>query len=365
MPDATRASVRGISSQQLRDAGTEAVVVNTYHLSLQPGSSRIAKAGGIHRFMRWNGLVLSDSGGYQVYSLIHKNPKMGRITEEGAEFRSVLDGSKQLLTPERSIEVQFELGVDMMVVLDDPRPNSASESEIDQAVSRSVRWAGRCRDEYERQLKKRSLTDETRPLLFGVVQGGKSRELRKKCVEGLTAFDFDGYGFGARHVDDDGTFLEDIVQYTAEILPKGALKFALGVGTPEDIARCVSYGWEMFDCVIPTREGRHGRLFLGKNNLPVTSDKQQEKTRIVDFESGVPRFEIRVPSYETLNITNGKFAEDFSVIEEGCGCVACAGGYTRAYIHHLFRVGEPLGAQLATLHNMVFYNRWMENLREK
>lgn len=352
MPDATRASVRGISSQQLRDAGTEAVVVNTYHLSLQPGSRRITRAGGIHQFMRWDGLVLSDSGGYQVYSLIHKNPKMGRITEEGAEFRSVLDGSRQLLTPERSIEVQFELGVDMMVVLDDPRPNSASESEIDQAVSRSVRWAGRCRDEYERQLKKRGLTDETRPLLFGVVQGGKSRELRKKCVEGLAAFDFDGYGFGARHVDEDGTFLEDIVRYTAEILPKEALKFALGVGTPEDIVRCVSYGWEMFDCVIPTREGRHGRLFLS------------DKKRISNEQFPISNKE-KEKNYEILNITNGKFAEDFSVIEEGCACPACAGGYTRAYMHHLFRVGEPLGPNLATLHNLFFYNRWMRGLRKE
>lgn len=354
MPDATRASIRGVMSGQLNTCGTEAIVVNTYHLMLQPGSKLIAQSGGIHRFMRWDGLVLSDSGGYQVYSLIHKNPEMGRITEEGAEFRSVLDGSKHLLTPEKAIQIQFDLGVDMMVVLDDPRPNSASEEEIDQAVDRSIRWAERCRIEYDRQIKDRGLTNDSRPFLFGVVQGGKSRELRKKCVEGLSPLGFDGYGFGARHIDESGEFLADIVEYTASILPEDKIRFALGVGTPQDIVRFWQYGWDMFDCVIPTREGRHGRLFLS------TINDEEKKTK-----SDSSYDTLNVPRSTTLNITNGRYKNDFSVIEEGCGCPTCLAGYTRAYIHHLFRVGEVLGGQLAMMHNLFFYNEFMKHLRGK
>ncbi|HLC95614.1 MAG TPA: tRNA guanosine(34) transglycosylase Tgt, partial [Patescibacteria group bacterium] len=169
MPDATRATVRGVTSQELEQAGISALVVNTYHLFLQPGEELIKRAGGVHTFMRWDKPILSDSGGYQVYSLIHKNPALGRITEEGAEFRSVLDGSLHLLTPERAIQIQFDLGVDMMVVLDDPRPNSAPETEVSEAVERTTRWAKRCKTEYEKQIVTRGLTDETRPLLFGVV----------------------------------------------------------------------------------------------------------------------------------------------------------------------------------------------------
>lgn len=350
MPDATRATIRGIDARDIQETGISALVVNTYHLMLQPGSDRIVRAGGIHRFMGWDGLVLSDSGGYQVYSLIHKHSEMGRVTEEGAEFRSSLDGSKHFLTPERSIEIQFDLGVDMMVVLDDPRPNDAPEEEIALAVSRSVRWAERCRKEYDRQVRIRGLTEETRPFLFGVVQGGKSRELRKECVDGLVSFHFDGYGFGARHIDEEGNFLEDIVRYTAEILPKDKLRFALGVGTPEDIVRFWQYGWDMFDCVIPTREGRHGRVFLARN---LSDQCLKSEVRIGE------KF------YGTINITNGKYKDDFSVLEEGCRCVACLGGYTKSYIHHLFVSGESLGGRLVTIHNLHFFNSLMKALQNK
>lgn len=342
MPDATRASVRGMTSSDIKKTGIEVLVVNTYHLLLQPGEDLIRQSGGIHSFMQWDGPVLSDSGGYQVYSLIHKHPDMGRITEEGAEFRSTLDGRKHLLTPERAIQIQFDLGVDMMVVLDDPRPNTAPQEEIAQAVERTIRWADRCKKEYVRQIQARGMTEETRPLLFGAVQGGMVRELRKRCVEGLTAIGFDGYGFGARHVDHDGVFLNDIVSYTAELLPKEALRFALGVGTPADIVRCFLVGWDMFDCVIPTREGRHGRLFIRK--------------------AGVTPDEMPDGFYETLNITNEQFKTDFTPVDPTCDCEACT-CYTRAYLRHLFRVGEPLGPRLASEHNLRFYARLIQDLR--
>lgn len=345
MPDATRAAVRGVTADEIRESGIGALVVNTYHLMLAPGAELIAYAGGIRAFTGWGGPVLSDSGGYQVYSLIHRNPELGKITEEGAEFRSVLDGSRHLLTPERAIAIQFDLGVDMMVVLDDPRPNDASEEDLSEAVERTIRWAKRCREEYGRQIVARGLSDKDRPLLFGVVQGGPFPELRTRCAEGLAEIGFDGYGFGGRHIDADGNFMEDIVSHTASVIPEGAVRFALGVGTPEDIARFHRAGWDMFDCVIPTREGRHGRLFRRK------SERTTDNIRLTNGDS-----------YETVNINNGRFAEDFSPVDPECDCPLCA-NHSAAYLHHLFRVNDPLGGRLASLHNLRFYARLMEGLR--
>lgn len=350
MPDATRATVRGLSARSLQTLGLPALVVNTYHLLLQPGAERIAQAGGVHSFMHWDKPVLSDSGGYQVFSLIHKNPELGKITEEGAEFRSVLDGSKHLLTPERSIQIQFDLGVDMMVCLDDPRPNDVSEEEMQASVARTVRWAKRCRDEYDRQVKARGLNDKiypnaegrlARPLLFGVVQGGLLSELRQNCAEALTELRFDGYGFGGRHVDSDGNFLEEVLRVTAKAIPGDKLRFALGIGTPADIVRCYALGWDMFDCVIPTREGRHGRLFIWKEKPTVAT---------------------ALTFYETVNVQNERFQSDFGKIDSTCDCTLCS-DYTPSYLHHLFRVGEPLALVLASEHNLRFYMRLMQNVR--
>lgn len=345
MPDATRAAVRGLSIEDLRTAGIEALVINTYHLYLRPGEELIKKAGDTHRFMAWLGPLISDSGGYQIFSLIHKNPELGKITEDGAEFRSVLDGSTHIITPERSIEIQFDLGSDIIICLDDPRPNMASEEEIKEAVDRTTRWAERCKNEYDRQLVKRKIEPALRPLIFGVVQGGMSRELRKRSADGLIKLNFDGYGFGARHVDDEGNFLEDIIGYTASLLPKDKPRFALGVGTPQDIARCFEAGWDMFDCVIPTREGRHGRLFVWKDHAQSLSNIEAGKN-----------------FYETLNIQNEKHREDFSPVDVTCDCMLCA-GYTRSYLRHLFTVGDPLGGRLASIHNLRFYSRLIEKLR--
>ena len=337
MPDATRASVRGLSRGDLAAAGIWPMVVNTYHLYLQPGTDLIEQAGGVHGLMHWDGPLLSDSGGYQVYSLIHKNPEMGRITEEGAEFRSVLDGSKHLITPERAIAIQFALGTDMIVCLDDPRPNDAPQAEVAAAVERTVRWAARCREEYDRQCVARGLDDASRPLLFGVVQGGMFPELRTRCAEGLVALDFDGYGFGGRHIDGEGNFLEAILAHTAALIPRDKPRFALGIGTPSDIVRCHALGWDMFDCVIPTREGRHGRLFI--------MDDTEESF------------------YQTINIQNERFETDFTPLDPSCDCEACT-TYTRAYIKHLFKVADPLAGRLASIHNLRFYMRLMERLRE-
>lgn len=344
MPDATRASVRGLTNQSLENVGVHPMVVNTYHLMLQPGPDFLDAAGGVHAFMNWEGPLLSDSGGYQVYSLIHKNSKLGKITEKGAHFRSVINGEKHFLTPEKAIEIQFKIGTDMMVVLDDPRPPHVHRKEHEAAVERTIRWAAQCKRAFEGECKKRGLTKETRPLLFGVVQGGPHVDLRQKCARELAKIGFDGYGFGGRHIDDEGNFMQEIISETAAAIPEDAPRFALGIGTPSDIIRCYKSGWDMFDCVIPTREGRHGRIFVWEGESDLLEDGNEDAF------------------YKTINVENAIYTNDFTPLDESCECYACK-NYTKAYIRHLFKVGEPLGPQMAALHNLSFYTSLMSKLQ--
>ena len=361
MPDATRGFVRSLSKNDLEKVEMGPMVVNTYHLYLQPGTEIIKKAGNIHDFMNWHAPLLSDSGGYQVFSLIHKNPQMGKITDEKVIFKSPIDGSKHELTPEKAIQIQFDLGVDMMVCLDDPPPNTDSKKKIEKAVERTIAWAKRCKIEYEKQIKKRKIEEKKRPLIFGVIQGGEHIDLRQHCSKELVKIGFDGYGFGARHVDGDGIFLEKVLRETASFIPEDSLKFALGVGTPDDIVRCVSMGWDMFDCVIPTREGRHGRLFIRKGNFqfPISnfqtiSNDQISNDKNKDKES----------FYETININNEKYKDDFAPVDSDCNCELCQ-NYTKAYLRHMFAMKEPLAMRLASIHNLKFYLDLMEKLRGK
>lgn len=348
MPDATKAFVRSLDKDDLEKIGMGPMVVNTYHLYLQPGMETIKKFGGVNAFMNWKKPLLSDSGGYQVFSLVHKNSKMGRITDKEVIFRSPIDGSLHKLSPEKAIEIQFDLGVDMMVCLDDVPPHSYSKKKIEEAVRRTISWAKRCKVEYEKQIKERKIEKEKRPLIFGVIQGGMHFDLREMCAKELVEIGFDGYGFGARHVDQNGNFLEEMVRQTAEMIPEKALRFALGVGTPEDIVKFMSYGWDMFDCVIPTREGRHGRLFLRKNLDDLTLSPSPYKG-----EGGF---------YETININNEKYKNDFSPVDPKCDCALCQ-NYTKGYLRHLFMMKEPLGMRLATIHNLKFYMDLMDSLR--
>jgi queuine tRNA-ribosyltransferase len=340
MPDATRGFMRSLSIDDLDKAGVDPMVVNTYHLYLKPGMETIVKAQGINKFMNWDFPLLSDSGGYQVFSLIHKNPKMGKITDEEVIFRSPLDGSKHILSPEKSIQIQFDLGVDMMVCLDDPPPNSYSKEKIAKAVKRTLAWARRCKDEYNRQVESRKLKVENKPLIFGVIQGGKYLDLREECAKGLAEIGFDGYGFGARHIDEEGNVMDEVLEKTASFIPEDFLRFALGIGTPEDIVKCANFGWDMFDCVIPSREGRHGRLFIRKNNFSSLSD-----------------------FYETININNEKYKEDFGKIDENCDCELCR-NYSKAYLRHIFSMQDPLAMRLASIHNLKFYMDLMESFSE-
>jgi len=360
MPDATRGYVKSVSFSDLEKIKMAPMVVNTLHLYLQPGmeviksikskvhkveSKKSKSKNGLHEFMNWKGPLLSDSGGFQVFSLIHKSEKMGRIYDDKVVFKSPIDGSNHILTPEKSIQIQFDLGTDMMVVLDDCPPNEYNKKELENSVERTIKWAKRSRREYDKQIKKRKIKDGNRPLLFSVIQGGNEKDLRAYCADELIKIGFDGYGFGARPVDEHGNWLEDILKYTAELIPKNALRFALGIGLPEDIVRCASYGWDMFDCVIPTREARHGKLFLSQKSK-VKSQKLSGKF------------------YTTININNSKFTKDFSAINE-TSKLAELRNHTRAYLHHLFKMKEPLGHRLASLNNLEFYLTLMGKIRKE
>ncbi|MFZ2188584.1 MAG: tRNA guanosine(34) transglycosylase Tgt [Candidatus Moraniibacteriota bacterium] len=377
MPDATRGFVKSLDRDDLLEAGVEPMVVNTYHLYLQPGTELVKNVGGIHQFMNWHAPLLTDSGGYQVFSLIHKNPKMGKITDEAVIFKSPLDGSIHTISPEKSIQIQFDLGVDMMVVLDDVPPNSYTKEKIKDAVERTVRWAGRCMIEYKRQLKLRNITKKNRPLIFCVIQGGGYADLRKYCTEELIKIGFsakggpalgwDGYGFGARHVDTDGNFMEDVVRETAKLIPENSLRFALGVGTPADIVKFTNCGWDMFDCVIPTREGRHGRLFLRKSNFQFPTLPTGRQVSNFKINSNVKIHNDKKNAdaesfYETININNEKFKEDFGPVDANCDCQLCR-NYSRAYLRHLFAMKDPIAMRLSAIHNLKFYMDLMERLR--
>ncbi|MFA6551609.1 MAG: tRNA guanosine(34) transglycosylase Tgt [Patescibacteria group bacterium] len=348
MPDATRGVVKSLGNEDLKNLGLEAAVINTYHLYLQPGMELISKARGAHNFMNWDKPLLSDSGGYQVYSLLHKNKNMGKILDDKAIFKSPLDGSQHELTPERSIQIQFILGADMIVCLDDCPPHDAAGAEMKKSVERTIAWAKRCKIEYDRLVRtRRGAFPQKKPLLFAVIQGGTDLAMRQKCADALVALGFNGYGFGARPVDTDGKFLGKVLQETADMIPESSLRFGLGIGLPEDIVRCVKMGWDMFDCVIPTREGRHGRIFTSPSN-PLS---------LVRRGGGAKR-----RGRGVLNINNAKFAKDFKPINEKSKLPELR-EYSRAYLHHLFKINEPLGQRLASLNNLEFYLELMEKIR--
>ena len=365
-PDATRGFVKLCSNEELKIAGVRQLMVNTFHLYLSPGTEVIKKAGGLHNFIGWDRPIMSDSGGYQIFSLIHKNPKMGKIYEDKVIFKSPIDGSNHELTPEKSISVQFDLGVDIMVCLDDCPPVENSKKEIEKSVERTIEWAKRCKTEYEKQINslngklgaKSPIGDLApnphkiiKPLLVAVIQGGRFKTLRKKCALALFEIGFDGYGFGGRHYDSKGKLMEGMLKYTAELIGGNGFKFALGIGTPSDIIKCHESGWDMFDCVIPTREGRHGRIFNAESkNLKIFTSKNKISRK-------------QNPGHvESLNILNAKYSLDFSAISETSE-MEILRKHSLAYLHYLFKTKDRLGSKIASLHNLESYSRLMEAIR--
>ena len=321
MPVGTAATVKAMKPQDVRASGADIILGNTYHLMLRPGAERMARLGGLHGFMGWDGPILTDSGGYQVMSL----SELTKVTEEGVAFASHLDGTRYLLSPERSIEVQRLLGSDIVMAFDQLVPATATRDEAAAAMERSMRWAKRSRDEFDRGGE-----HAQRAALFGIQQGGLDQDLRKASAEALIDIGFDGYAVGGLAVGEGHEAMCACLDFAPGQLPEDKPRYLMGVGKPDDVVEAVRRGIDMFDCVLPTRSGRTGQAF--------TADGP-------------------------MNIRNAKFGEDREPLESGCPCPTCS-QFERAYVHHLVRSGEILGAMLMTEHNLWFYQRLMQGLRD-
>lgn len=322
MPVGTQATVKAISVDELKSCGAEVILGNAYHLYLRPGVEIIKKAGGLHKFMAWPGPILTDSGGYQIFSLA----VLRKLTYEGAEFSSHIDGSKHYITPEKVIDIQAVLGSDIMMIFDECVHYPAAKDYVTQSLDLTTRWARRAK-EYFNTIRN---AQYARRFLFGIVQGGTYLELRKKAVDDLLEIGFDGYAIGGVSVGEPQDLIYEIAGYTASLLPEEKPRYLMGLGTPPDMMEAISMGIDMFDCVVPTRNGRNGQAFTWDGEL---------------------------------QLRNAVYKEDFAPIDRQCGCFTCR-NHTRAYIRHLFNAGELLGLRLVSLHNLYFYVKLIQVSRE-
>lgn len=336
-PDATRGVLRATDSEDIKSTGIEGLIVNTYHLLNTPGAEILKASGGIHSFMNWPGLIISDSGGFQVYSLIHRKSGLGKITDDGVTFN--LDGVKHSMTPESCIQTQFDIGSDIIICLDDCADQNINESEMIKSVDRTIEWAMRCRKEYDKQIINRNLDHNSRPLIFAVVQGGNYIDQRKRCARELSKIGFDGFGFGGWPISKDGELNNEALRTTIEYTKSSKFHYALGVGDPKSCVECIEMGYNIFDCVLPSRDARHGRLYVW-NEKPLMDSLKN------DF-------------YSYLRIDKAEYASDTSAISEHCDCYACK-NYSKAYLRHLFKINDTLSYRLATIHNIRFYSQLFE-----
>ncbi|MCB1528462.1 MAG: tRNA guanosine(34) transglycosylase Tgt [Hyphomicrobiaceae bacterium] len=323
MPVGTVATVKALYPEQVADAGADIILANTYHLMLRPGAERIHRLGGLHGFMRWSGPILTDSGGFQVMSL----SKIRKITEAGAAFQSHIDGSRHLLSPERSIEIQCLLGADIQMQMDECIELPAGRADVERAMQLSLRWAERSKRAFDAELLKGRA--QAGQALFAIVQGGTDAELRKTSARELVAMDFPGYAIGGLAVGEGQPAMLATLEETLPELPADKPRYLMGVGTPEDLIEAVRRGVDMFDCVMPTRNGRHGLAFTWAGRV---------------------------------NLRNAKHAEDLSALDTRSTCPA-ARDYSRAYLHHLVRAGEYLGSMLLSWSNTAFYQQLMSAMR--
>lgn len=317
MPVGTQASVKGVSPDELHDLGAGIILSNTYHLFLRPGMDLIREAGGLHKFMHWDRAILTDSGGFQVFSL----GDLRKITEEGVTFRSHIDGSKKFLSPEVSMEVQMALGSDIVMAFDECVPYPADYNYAKQSTERTIRWLQRCKE---------AMTAPNQGL-FGIVQGGMYKDLREWSARETTAMDLPGYAVGGLSVGEPKELMYEMLEYSTSLLPQDKPRYLMGVGTPDCLVEGVQRGIDMFDCVYPTRVARNGMAMTWTGRLVMK---------------------------------NAQFTHDHAVLEEGCGCYACRNGYTRAYIRHLVRANEIFGLRLLSLHNLYFLQEFMRRMRQ-
>jgi len=315
MPVGTHGAVKALTPSQVRATGTQVVLSNTYHLALRPGESLVQKLGGLHAFMRWDGPILTDSGGFQVFSL-----PSAEISDRGVRFQSEVDGAGIDLTPERSIEIQNALGADIIMAFDECTPYPADEKLAKTGVRRTLSWMERC-------LRAHRNPEQA---LFGIVQGSVYPHLRESCAQALVAFDLPGYAIGGVSVGEGHELLCRVTEHAAPLLPEHKPRYLMGVGLPEDLLAAIGYGMDLFDCVIPTRYARSATVFTARGRI---------------------------------RLTNRRYRRDGYPIDPSCDCEACAGGFSRAYLHHLFAANEILSAILASLHNVHFYQRLVRDAR--
>ena len=318
MPVATQATVKTMSVQELVDCGIDMIISNAYHLYMRPGEEIIEKAGGLHKFMGWKGAITTDSGGFQVFSLA----ELRKIKEEGVEFQSHIDGSLHFFTPESVVDFQLLLGSDIMMPLDECVHYPAERNYVEDSVDLTLKWAERSK----KRLKEKGASSA----LFGIVQGSTYRDLRKACAQELVSMDMDGYALGGIGVGEPVELINEMTDYTASLLPEEKVRYLMGVGTPPDMLEAISFGIDMFDCVVPTRNGRTGQAFTFAGEV---------------------------------QLRNAPFKDDFGPIDPECDCLACK-NYTRGYIRHLFNANEILGLRLVSLHNICFYAKLIQVSRE-
>ncbi|MBP2072611.1 MULTISPECIES: tRNA guanosine(34) transglycosylase Tgt [Thermoanaerobacterium] len=317
MPVGTQATVKTMTPEELKEIGTKIILSNTYHLYLRPGHEVIKKAGGLHKFMNWDRAILTDSGGFQVFSL----GPLRKITEEGVEFRSHLDGSIHFLTPEKVIEIENALGADIIMSFDECAPYPADYDYVKNSMEMTLRWAKRGKEAHKNTEKQ---------ALFGIVQGGTYDDLRRECANRLVDMDFSGYSIGGLSVGEEKELMYHVVDYTTDLLPQDKPRYLMGVGSPDDLIEGVIRGVDMFDCVLPTRMARNGTVLTSSGRLIVR---------------------------------DAPHAEEFIPLDSECDCYACK-NFSRAYIRHLFKANEILAARLATIHNLRFLTKLMEDIRE-
>ncbi len=317
MPVGTQAAIKAMTTDEVKELGGRMILANTYHLYLRPGHQLVQKAGGLHKFMHWSGPILTDSGGFQVFSL----GALRKISEEGVQFSSHIDGSRHLLTPEKAVEIQEALGADVIMAFDECTPWPAEKKYVRDSLERTTRWAVRCQ-----QAQK----NPERQALFGIIQGGTYPDLRRQSAEALSELDFPGYAIGGLSVGEPAELMYEMLDYTVPLVPAGKPRYLMGVGSPDYLLEGIALGIDMFDCVLPTRLARHGVVF--------TQDGK-------------------------LTIRNATYAEDFLPLEPGCSCYACQ-NYSRAYIRHLIKANEILGLRLTTMHNLHFILQLMAKARQ-
>ncbi len=324
MPVGTQATVKTISNRELLEAGAQIILSNTYHLFLRPGEKLIGEAGGLHRFMSWPKPMLTDSGGFQVFSL----SSFRKVSQEGVEFKSHIDGMKHFLTPESVVRIQQTLGSDILMPLDECLPHPSEKSEVERSIKLTLDWARRSKEEWQKTGGNNDYGLPSR--LFGIVQGGTYPDLRKRAAQEMVALDFPGYSIGGLSVGEPNALMYEALNATLPHLPAKKPRYLMGVGMPLDLFEAVSQGVDMFDCVVPTRNGRNATVFTRKGRLL---------------------------------LRGASYTRDFGPIEEGCQCYACL-TYTRAYIRHLFNTQEYLAGRLASLHNLTFFIQLLKSMRQ-